>query len=117
MWENCLDSTGNRDLAMVDGRTAFTAAKKGDKAALKLIEDFTGMAGQAIGSLITVYRPEKVIIGGGLCNEGDYFITPLYEEEKKYYFGSGLMPMPPFYKARLGNDAGIVGAAMLAIKN
>jgi glucokinase len=115
MWDSCLDSAGNRDPALVNGHTAFIAARKGDKTALELIEEFTNMAGQAIGSLITLYRPEKVIIGGGLCNEGDFFISPLYKAAKKCYFGSGLMPMPHFVKARLGNDAGIIGAAMLVL--
>jgi glucokinase len=114
MWESCIGSAGNRDPALVDGRTAFIAARRGDKAALELLEEFIALAAQAIGSLITVYRPEKVIIGGGLCNEGDFFISPLYEAAKKCYFGYGLMPMPPLVKARLGNDAGIIGAAMLA---
>ena len=114
--ESCIDPSGNRDPALAGGRTAFTAARKGDRAALELIEEFTAMAAQAIGNLITVYRPEKVIIGGGLCNEGDFFINPLYEATKKCYFGYGLMPMPPFKKARLGNDAGIIGAAMLALR-
>jgi glucokinase len=115
MWENCLDHLGKRDAALAGGRTAFTAAKKDDKAAQAVLDEFINMAGHAVGSLITVYRPEKVIIGGGLCNEGDFFITPLYEAAKQRYFGSGLMPMPPFVKARLGNDAGIIGAAMLVI--
>ena len=114
MWETCTDQSGRRDEGMAGGRTAFTAAKKGDRAAQELLDEFIGMAGQAIGSLITVFRPEKVIIGGGLSNEGDSFIIPLYEAAKRRYFGSGLMPMPLFAKARLGNDAGIVGAAMLA---
>ena len=116
MWEGCIDSGGRYDINLADSHTSFTAAKKGDTAALELLDNFTAMAGQAIANFITAYRPEKVIIGGGLCNEGDYFITALYETAKKSYFGSGLMPMPPFNKARLGNDAGIVGAAMLAMQ-
>ena len=115
MWESCTDPSGKRELKMAGGRTPFIAARKGDRAALELLETFTNMAGQAIANLITLFRPEKVIIGGGLCNEGDYFITPLYEAAKQRVFGSGLMPMPPFNRARLGNDAGIVGAAMLAL--
>jgi glucokinase len=116
LWENCVDpATGRRDLARVDGHTPFAAARKGDKAALETLEEFTGFAGQAIANLITLFRPEKVIIGGGLCNEGGYFIGPLFEAAKARVFGGGLMPMPPFSKARLGNDAGIAGAALLAI--
>ena len=115
MWEKCTGPDGSPDPDKVGGRTAFAAARKGDRAALELLEEFTSMAGQAIANLITLYRPQKVIIGGGLCNEGDYFIKPLYEAAKKRIFGSGLMPMPPFSRARLGNDAGIVGAAMLAL--
>ena len=116
MWENCINARNVRDLNLADGRTPFIAAKKGDKAAVEVLKEFTGMAGQAIANLITLFRPEKVIIGGGICNEGDYFIAPLFEAAKRCIFGSGLMPMPFFNKARLGNDAGIVGAALLAIQ-
>jgi len=117
MWESCVNSRGERDLNLVEGDTAFLAAKKGDPAALELVEEFTGMAGQAIANLITLFRPEKVIIGGGLSNGGDSFIEALFEAAKKGIFGGGIMPMPSFSKALLGNDAGIVGAAMLAFRN
>ena len=116
MWESCINSKGERDPELTDGRTPFDAAKKGDKTALEILKQFTGMAGQAIANLITSYRPQKVIIGGGMSNQGDFFIDPLYEAAKRGFFGSGLMPMPPFSKALLGNDAGIVGAAMLAMR-
>jgi glucokinase len=117
MWEACVDSNGRRDPSLAGGRTAFNAARKNDSAARELLDTFINMAGQAVASLITVYRPQRVIIGGGLSSEGDNFIVPLYEAAKKRFYGSGLMPMPPFSRARLGNDAGIVGAAMLAMQN
>ena len=116
MWETCIDPRGRRDPNLADGRTPFIAARKGDRTALEVVKEFTTMAGQAIANLITLFRPEKVIIGGGLCNEGDYFIGPLFEAAQSRIFGAGLMPMPPFSKALLGNDAGMIGAAFLAIR-
>ena len=116
MWKICVNPSGRRDPNMAGGRTAFIAARKGDRAALELLDEYFAITGQAIANFITLFRPEKVIIGGGLSNEGSGFIVPLFEAAKKRYYGSGLMPMPPFSKARLGNDAGIIGAAMLAIK-
>ena len=115
MWKTCVDPSSRPDLNRADGKTAFIAARQGDPTAQELLQVFFNRAGHAIGSLIALFRPEKVIIGGGLSNEGDHLIKPLYEAVKRHTFGAGLMPVPPLTRARLGNDAGIVGAAMLAM--
>ena len=106
LWKIC-----GKDPGAVDGRTAFDAARVGDRAAAEVVEAFVGYAAAGIGSLITLYRPQAVIVGGGLSSEGDYLLGPLYRETKRRIYASELMP--PILKARLGNDAGIVGAALL----
>jgi glucokinase len=108
MWKVC-----GKDLERVDSRTSFDAARAGDEAAREVVDEFIGYVASGIASLITLFRPEAVIVGGGLCNEGDYLMKPLYELTSRRIYAPDLMPMPPLLKARLGNDAGIIGAALL----
>jgi len=108
MWKEC----GN-DPEKVDGRTSFDAAKKGDAAAREVVDGYISYTASGIANLITLFRPELIIIGGGLSGEGDYLIKPLYETAKSRIYAGELLGMPPIVPARLGNDAGIIGAALL----
>lgn len=98
----------------VDGRTSFECAKKGDASAMKVVAFYTDCLARAIGSLVTVFRPEAVLLGGGLSNQGAYLTDMVQEKMKQYAFASGFFPVPPVRKATLGNDAGTIGAAYLA---
>ena len=68
-----------------------------------------------IAGLINVYRPEIIIIGGGVSNEGEFLMVPLNKYIAEYSYGNGLIEPPKAVQASLGNDAGIIGAAMLGI--
>ncbi|MDR0719071.1 MAG: ROK family protein [Treponema sp.] len=108
MWKEC-----GADPEKVNGRTAFDAAKKGDAAAKEVVDAYIVYAALSIANLVTLFRPELIIIGGGLSAEGDYLIKPLYETAKSRIYAGELLGMPPIVPARLGNDAGIIGAALL----
>lgn len=108
MHEMCED-----DMRKVSGRTAFDAAKKGDAAALAVVHNYVHYLAVGISSFITLLRPEVIILGGGVCNEGEYLLEPLRREVAETVYAKGLMPETPIIKATLGNDAGIVGAAFL----
>ena len=57
--------------------------------------------------------PEVVIVGGGVCNEGDPLLKPVMEKTmSRPYLGPGV-PKTRVAIAQMGNDAGIVGAAMM----
>jgi len=108
MWQLC----GN-DPDRASGRTSFNAAKQGDPVALALVDRYIRYLACGIAGLINVYRPEIIIVGGGVSNEGDYLMNPLNKYIGEYSYGTGLIPPPKAVKAILGNDAGIIGAAML----
>ena len=108
MWQEC-----GGDLEKVDGRTSFNAAKKGDAAANEVVKQYIEYAAAGIANLITLFRPQMVIIGGGISEEGDYLLKPLHEAAGSRIYAAGILSMPPLQKARLGNDAGIIGAALL----
>ena len=57
--------------------------------------------------------PEVLVIGGGVCKEGDYLLNPLKEMVKAGVYSKEEIPQTQIKTAQLGNDAGIVGAAML----
>ena len=97
----------------VDGRTAFESAKQGDKAARCVVDQYISYVAVGIGNLVTVLRPEIVIVGGGICNQRECLLDPLNEKLQDYVFGAADVGAPKAVAATLGNDAGIIGAALL----
>jgi glucokinase len=108
MWREC---GGN--LEAVDGRTSFDAAKKGDPPAAEVVEKYIGYAASGVANLVTLFRPELIIIGGGMSAEGDFLLKPLAALAGERIYAPDLLGMPRIIQARLGNDAGIIGAALL----
>ena len=66
-----------------------------------------------IGGFVNVFRPDVVLIGGGLSNQGDALLVPLAERVRRYTYAADIIGQPPVRRAALGNDAGIYGAAYL----
>ncbi len=97
----------------VDGRTAFESAKLGDDVAQKVVDRYISYVAVGIGNLATVLRPEIVIVGGGICNQRECLLDPLNEKLQDYVFGAADIGAPKAVAATLGNDAGIIGAALL----
>ena len=99
----------------VDGRTSFECMKQGDAAAAEVVEAYLHYLAAGIGSFICVFRPDVVLIGGGLSNQREALIDPLNELVRRYTFASEMIGVPPVRRAELGNDAGIYGAAYLDV--
>lgn len=97
----------------VDGRTAFDAMRAGDVVAKQVVDTYIEYIGEGIVDLVNIFRPELLIIGGGICNEGKTLLDPLCAFVHKYSFGGSLNAPQRIEVASLGNDAGIIGAAML----
>ncbi|MBQ2897556.1 MAG: ROK family protein [Clostridia bacterium] len=98
------------------GRTAFDAAKQGDETAQKVVDKYIKYLTCGVANLITIFQPEVLVIGGGVSNEGEYLLEPLRKAAlKEKYDGtdSPLFEDGRIEKALLGNDAGIIGAALL----
>lgn len=98
-----------------DGRTAFIGMRKNDKAAAKVVEQYIEMLAEGLANVINSYMPEVIVIGGGVCNEGDALLMPVRERAiAKAYLAPGVA-VPKIELATMGNDAGMVGAAMMAM--
>lgn len=102
---------GNLDA--VNGKTAFDAAKQGDKTAQAVVDAYIEHVSIGLVSLINVFQPTVLAIGGAICKEGDYLLNPIKEYCDKYAYGTTFTAKPQIKIATLGNDAGIIGAAML----
>jgi glucokinase len=100
----------------VTGEIVFQAAKEGDEAALALFERIGYWLGVGIASLITIFDPDVVVVGGGLAATGDLLLAPARASMERYVFGRAHRDLPPVAPARLGADAGLVGAASLALR-
>ena len=102
-----------REDGKVSGKTAFKAMRMGDEAAAKVVDMYTDYMADGLANAINTFMPEVLVIGGGVCNEGDPLLIPLKEKTlSRPYFGPGVTKTV-IKLAEMGNDAGIVGAAMM----
>ncbi len=99
----------------VSGKTPFKAARMGDKTAKKLVSNYVKYVADGIISLVNIFRPECVIVGGGVSKAGDDFIAAVQRRVSRYRYGGSSSPKVLVKVAKLSNDAGIFGAAALAI--
>ena len=101
------------DLTRISGKTAFTAAKHNDAAGREVVDVYIDYLACGIANIINIFQPEVLSIGGGICHEGDYLLTPLKERVFKEVYTKDREPKTKLVIAELGNDAGIIGAASL----
>lgn len=99
----------------VSGRTAFDAMRKGDKAAKEVVDKYIYYLAMGITNIINIFQPEVLVIGGGICNEKNYLTDPLNEIIATEQYSRNSEKKTELRIAELGNDAGIIGAAMLGI--
>ena len=97
----------------VDGRTGFECSKKGDKAANAVVDYYVKYLGEGMLNFANIFRPQAIILGGGVCAQGDYLIYKLKDYCKDRNYGFADTPRFDILVAQLGNDAGIIGAAGL----
>ena len=111
MWDACLD-----DINQVNGRTAFETALLGDVSANKVVDNYIKYLGEGIRNLLNIFRPEAIIIGGGLSGQKDNLIDRLDSYLESVNWGLKGTPKCKIFVSNFGNDAGIIGAAGLAMK-
>lgn len=97
----------------VSAKTAFDALRHGDAVAKEVVENYLFYLSEGIANLINIFAPEAIILGGGVCNEGDNLLIPLQEQVVAKCYGGDLIHHADISIASLGNDAGLIGAAML----
>ncbi len=110
--QSCIHQKIQGDLSNINGKTAFDAAKAGDEAGIKIVNNYIKYLGEGLVSVVNIFQPEKIVLGGGICKEGEYLLKPLRDYLDRYIYTLEV-PKTQLVTAELGNDAGIIGAAML----
>ncbi len=96
-----------------NGKMPWDAKDAGDKAGKMVIDQYIEYLSEGIANIINSLRPQVILIGGGLSRQGDNLVKPLNEALKGKIYGGDLTESSKIVTARLGNDAGIIGAAFL----
>lgn len=108
MWE-----LANGSLDNVSGRTAFSAMYAGDEAGKQVVDQYIKYVAIGVTNIVNIFQPDVICIGGGICNEGDNLLNPLRDFVVKECYTKYAKKQTKICKAVLGNDAGIIGAALV----
>ena len=113
--DSCIHTMIDGDVSKISGRTAFDAMRAGDAAGKAIVDTYEKYIAVGISNLINIFAPKKLVVGGGISKEGDTLLDPVRAFVAKESYGSGDngLPSTEIVAAELGNDAGIIGAAML----
>lgn len=103
----------DNDYRNVTAKMVIDSAKQGDQIAISIVDEFVDYLALGITSIINMLDPEIVALGGGLSSAGDF----LLEKVIAACYGKGVFKDQKYADikiAKSGNDAGIIGAAMLS---
>ena len=102
---------GLRSVARI-GETVIVAAQAGDKFANSVVEKVTFYLGLATANISNILNPNTVVVGGGVSAAGEFLRSHIESYFKLYAFPQ-VKQSTKIKIAELGNDAGIIGAALL----
>jgi glucokinase len=113
--ESILTELAGGDPEQVLGVTVTDAAGRGDKVAKGVLQEVGRRLGEGMAGLVNVLDPDVVVVGGGAVEAGELLLGPAREAFDRSIEGAGHRPPVPVIAALMGNEAGAVGAAMLAL--
>lgn len=105
------------DTSKIDGKIIFSCAKNKDEDALKTLEIYGDYLALACYNTIMSYRPQALMIGGGISVQEELLIDPVRAKVAKMLSPMGDIKKTPIIRATLGNDAGILGACFLSLNS
>ncbi|MBQ8599907.1 MAG: ROK family protein [Clostridia bacterium] len=97
-------------LENVNGKTAFDAD---DEAAKGVVDQYLHYLAEGVVNIVNIFQPEVITLGGGISHSGEVILTPLRKEIRERSFARFGKEQTAVTCATLGNDAGIIGAALL----
>lgn len=100
----------------VSGLFVSRAAAEGDAEATGILETVGRRLGEGLAGLVNVLDPEAVVVGGGVADVGDLLLGPARRAFREAVEAPEHRPEVPIVPASLGNDAGAIGAAALALE-
>lgn len=101
------------DLEKMTAKNVFDAAKAGDYIAEKLIDTYIDHLAIGLVNVVNIFQPQAIALGGGISAQKDRLLKPLREKMVHEIYGGEEAMKTEIVTCELGNDAGIIGAAML----
>lgn len=114
--DKCPDSLMHevaKELGKVNAKVVFEASRRGDKAAKRVEKRYVRYLGEGILNYCNIFRPEVVVLSGGVANEGEYLLEQVRRFMKNHKYGMKGSPKVELKVASLGYDSGKIGAACL----
>lgn len=102
------------DLDKLSGRTAFNAKKAGDELGALVVDSYIKYLACGLINMINIFQPDVICIGGGISHEGENLTKPLNKIIESERYTKHNDTQTRICTALLGNDAGIIGAALLS---
>ena len=103
------------DPAAVTGLMVVQAAQQGDAVSIAVLSEVGRRLGQGIAGIVNVLDPQIVVVGGGAISAGDLLLGPVREVVRTAILAPKFRPEVPVVAAQMGNAAGGIGAALLAL--
>lgn len=94
-------------------REIFDGAEQGDEVLKKVVELYIRRLGIGIVNIVNIFRPQLILLGGGISARKDVLIPPIRKMMGEECFGGTIGELPKLDAASLGNEAGMIGAASL----
>lgn len=110
--DNAVMRKANGIIDKINAKMVIDAAKEGDASALRVFNSFARYLAMTVNNLIWFFDPDMIVLGGGISYAGDFLLDAVRTLIPRHQMGKPL-PIPPIELARLGNEAGVIGAAML----
>ncbi len=100
----------------INGELIVRLYKEGDKQATERLEEHCDFLGHGIAGFINIFSPQRIVIGGGLSEAGDFYIQKVSEKAHRYAMADCAVNTR-IMAASLGNKAGSIGAASLVFSH
>lgn len=97
----------------INAKIAFEAARSGDEVGLKLVSEYVMYLSEGILNYCNIFRPDIIVLSGGVANEGEYLISKIRDYCEKREYGYKNSPKVEIKQAELGYNSGKIGAASL----
>jgi glucokinase len=103
-----------RDAPLLDPEAIVAAAREGDELALELVDEATRAVGVGIAAALNLLNLDRVVIGGGVSRAGPFLLERVVDHVRRRTFAH-VFADATFRLAELGAEAGVVGAARVAL--
>jgi glucokinase len=97
----------------VDAHRLVRLAREGEPRAIEILDGIGRHLGAGIGSLVNIFNPELVVIGGGFAAAGEFILDPAREVVQREALARAGYDLP-IVRAQLGTAAGLIGAGLVA---